>query len=105
MTTLTDPAGPVVKPARSDQQLRLGAALRASNLPALARLAVWACADIAAAAAVTGATFTISITEIADATGMTLEHTARAVSDLITAGWITRGDTGLLTVGAPRTGE
>lgn len=99
--TITDAIGPA--PAIP---LSFGAALRASTLPPLVRLVLWTCADIADTADDSRQVFTLSLVEIADATGMELAHVARCIADLIATGWIARTDAGhwLPTVPAPRSG-
>lgn len=108
MTTSTEPATTTTAATPARPEPAFGAAVRASNLPPLVRLVLWTCADIADTADDAHQMFTISLVEIADATGMELAHVARCISDLIATGWIacTAGTGGqwLPTVPAPRSG-
>jgi predicted Rossmann fold nucleotide-binding protein DprA/Smf involved in DNA uptake len=98
----TEPAAELT-PARAEQ-IRIGAAIRASALPPLARLLLWTASDAAAAAADAGEEFSISIEELSEQTGLHVGLVARFVSRAVEAGWIARiGGRWLPTVPAPRT--
>lgn len=78
-------------PARAEQD-RIAAAVRASRMPAHARLIMHTAAINAAEAAVKGQPFAITLTELAEQTGLSHGEVARRVSELIGAGWIGRND-------------
>lgn len=101
---MTDDKPAELTPARANQ-LRIGAAIRASTLPPPSRLVLWTATDVAAAAADAGDQFSISIQELSEQTGLSVGPVARYVSALVAAGWIARNDDGhwLPTVPAPRT--
>lgn len=92
-------------PARAELA-ELGAAIRTSTLPPVARLMLWTAADLAAEAADAGHPFAISIEELSEQSGVTVGQVARSISMLAETGWIARKDAGWLpTVPAPRTGQ
>lgn len=91
-------------PARAEQH-RIGAAIRTSALPPLARLLLWTAADLAATAADAGERFSISIVELSEQSGMYVGQVGKLMSELFTLGWIARTEAGqwLPAVPAPRT--
>lgn len=89
--------------ARAEQH-RLGAAIRTSSLPPPARLLLWTASDLAAAAADAGETFSISIAEMSEQTGMPVGEVGKLMSQLFALGWMARTEAGqwLPAVPAPR---
>jgi len=81
---MTDP-----HPARAEQR-RIGAAIRASQLPANARLIMHTAALNAAESAEAGIPFAITLTELAEQTGLTHREVAQRVATLVRTGWIAR---------------
>lgn len=80
-------------PARAEQR-RIGAAVRASQLPAASRLIMHTAALNAAESAEAGIPFAITLTELADQTGLAHREVADRVGKLMKAGWIARDDNG-----------
>jgi len=89
--------------ARADQ-IRIGAAIRRSQLTAIDRQVMWTVNDLAAAAADAGESFAISIEELSEQTGLPADVIGRRVSGLVQIGWIARTGNGpwLPTVPEPR---
>lgn len=86
-----EPQPTELTPARA-AQIHLGALLRTSKLHGTARLVMWTATDLAATAIDAGETFSISIEELSECTGMPADVVARRVSELVSDGWIRRVD-------------
>jgi len=107
ITTIPMPP-PEPEPAELTQaraeQIRIGAALRLSDLRPSARLVMWTASDLAATLADNGCEFSISIEELSETTGYPTGVVSLCVSNLIGAGWIARTPDGrwMPTVPEPR---
>lgn len=99
-----EPQPAELTPARADQ-IRIGEAIRLSDLRPSRRLVMWTASDLAAALADNGEQFSISIEELSQTTGYPPDVVGRAVSELIAMRWIARTEDGrwMPTVPAPRT--
>lgn len=99
-----EPEPAVLTPARAEQ-IRIGAALRLSDLRPSARLVMWTASDLAATLADNGHQFSISIEELSETTGYPADVVGLCVSELVAKYWIARTPDGrwMPTVPAPRT--
>lgn len=85
------------------EQRRIGAAIRRSTLDGPDRLILWTIADQVVDAAENGTPDDLSMTDVAEQTGLQHYVVARQIATLIDTGWLTRNGAGAWVPTIPAT--